>query len=58
MVKDIRRVGRANHFTISIIDDVSHTSGLRSSSALTDDVVRAVFWGLGSMVQSGEQELD
>ncbi|MEZ4557500.1 MAG: pyruvate:ferredoxin (flavodoxin) oxidoreductase [Caldilineaceae bacterium] len=39
-----------NHFTIGIIDDVTHTS-LDYDPAFDiepDDVVRAVFWGLGS----------
>ena len=39
-----------NHFTIGIIDDVTHTS-LDYDPAFdieSDDVVRAVFWGLGS----------
>ncbi|HRW10579.1 MAG TPA: pyruvate:ferredoxin (flavodoxin) oxidoreductase, partial [Caldilineaceae bacterium] len=39
-----------NHFTIGIIDDVSHTS-LDYDDALDvepDETVRAVFWGLGS----------
>jgi pyruvate-ferredoxin/flavodoxin oxidoreductase len=39
-----------NHFTIGINDDVSHTSLEFDPSFSTepDDVVRAVFWGLGS----------
>lgn len=39
-----------NHFTIGINDDVSHTSLEYdpSFSVEPDDVVRAVFWGLGS----------
>jgi pyruvate-ferredoxin/flavodoxin oxidoreductase len=39
-----------NHFTIGINDDVSHTS-LEYDAAFStepDEVVRAVFWGLGS----------
>ena len=39
-----------NHFTVGIIDDVTHTS-LPWDASLDierDDVVRAVFWGLGS----------
>ncbi|NJN83558.1 MAG: pyruvate:ferredoxin (flavodoxin) oxidoreductase [Caldilineaceae bacterium] len=39
-----------NHFTVGIIDDVSHTS-LEEDADFdieADDVVRAVFWGLGS----------
>jgi len=39
-----------NHFTIGINDDVSHTSLAYDPSFSTepDDVVRAVFWGLGA----------
>jgi len=39
-----------NHFTVGIIDDLSHTSLDFDPSFSTepDDVVRAVFWGLGS----------
>ncbi len=39
-----------NHFTIGIIDDVSHTSLDYDPhfDIEPDDVVRAVFWGLGS----------
>jgi pyruvate-ferredoxin/flavodoxin oxidoreductase len=39
-----------NHFTVGIVDDVTHTS-LEYDPAFTiepDDVYRAVFWGLGS----------
>ncbi len=39
-----------NHFTIGILDDVSHTS-IEYDPAFAveaDDVTRAVFWGLGS----------
>jgi pyruvate-ferredoxin/flavodoxin oxidoreductase len=39
-----------NHFTVGIFDDVSHTSldVDRSFSTEADDVVRAVFYGLGA----------
>ena len=39
-----------NHFTVGIVDDVTHTSLEvdRSFSTEPDDVVRAVFYGLGS----------
>jgi pyruvate-ferredoxin/flavodoxin oxidoreductase len=39
-----------NHFTVGIVDDVTHTSLEvdRSFSTETDDVVRAVFYGLGA----------
>jgi pyruvate-ferredoxin/flavodoxin oxidoreductase len=39
-----------NHFTVGIIDDLSHTSLDFDPNFSTepDDVVRAVFWGLGS----------
>ena len=39
-----------NHFTIGIQDDVSHTSLTydHSYTIESDDVTRAVFWGLGS----------
>jgi len=39
-----------NHFTVGIVDDITHTS-LEVDSAFTtepDDVVRAVFYGLGA----------
>ena len=39
-----------NHFTVGIVDDVTHTSLAVDTSFRTeaDDVVRAVFYGLGS----------
>ncbi|MGH2595502.1 MAG: pyruvate:ferredoxin (flavodoxin) oxidoreductase [Actinomycetota bacterium] len=39
-----------NHFTVGIVDDVTHSSLLvdRSFSTEPEDVVRAVFFGLGS----------
>jgi pyruvate-ferredoxin/flavodoxin oxidoreductase len=39
-----------NHFTIGITDDVTHTSLAwdRDFSILSDDVVQAIFYGLGS----------
>ncbi|MGZ5351770.1 MAG: pyruvate:ferredoxin (flavodoxin) oxidoreductase [Actinomycetota bacterium] len=39
-----------NHFTVGIVDDVSHTSldVDRSFTTEADDVVRAVFYGLGA----------
>ncbi|RME49039.1 MAG: pyruvate:ferredoxin (flavodoxin) oxidoreductase, partial [Chloroflexi bacterium] len=39
-----------NHFTVGIIDDVTHTSIDYDPSFITEskDVVRAMFWGLGS----------
>ena len=39
-----------NHFTVGIVDDISHTSLSCDASFNTepDDEVRAVFWGLGS----------
>jgi len=39
-----------NHFTVGIVDDVSHTSLEvdRSFTTEADDVVRAVFYGLGA----------
>ncbi|MCX7798780.1 MAG: pyruvate:ferredoxin (flavodoxin) oxidoreductase [Fimbriimonadales bacterium] len=39
-----------NHFTVGIVDDVANTSIDYDSSWVTepDDVVKAVFWGLGS----------
>jgi pyruvate-ferredoxin/flavodoxin oxidoreductase len=39
-----------NHFTVGIVDDVTHTSLAvdREFSTEPDDVVRAVFYGLGS----------
>ncbi len=39
-----------NHFTVGIIDDVTHTSLAVDPDFSTEpnDVVRAVFWGLGS----------
>ncbi|MFQ3676632.1 MAG: pyruvate:ferredoxin (flavodoxin) oxidoreductase [Fimbriimonadaceae bacterium] len=39
-----------NHFTVGIVDDVAHTSldVDPSFDTETDDVKRAVFWGLGS----------
>ena len=39
-----------NHFTVGIIDDVAHTSIDFDPTWVTepDDVVKAVFWGLGS----------
>ncbi|MFQ5575524.1 MAG: pyruvate:ferredoxin (flavodoxin) oxidoreductase [Anaerolineae bacterium] len=39
-----------NHFTVGIVDDVTHTS-IEYDSAFdieSDDMVRAMFWGLGS----------
>jgi pyruvate-ferredoxin/flavodoxin oxidoreductase len=40
----------ANHFTVGIVDDVTHTSLSYdpSFSIEPDEVVRAVFWGLGA----------
>ncbi len=39
-----------NHFTVGIIDDVTHTSIDYAPDFITesDDTVRAMFWGLGS----------
>ncbi len=39
-----------NHFTVGIIDDVTHTSIEYDPGFITEskDVVRAMFWGLGS----------
>jgi len=39
-----------NHFTVGILDDVTHTSLAYDPSFSTEpeDVVRAVFWGLGA----------
>ncbi|HSV73634.1 MAG TPA: pyruvate:ferredoxin (flavodoxin) oxidoreductase [Chthonomonadales bacterium] len=50
VLDEIARPAPANHFTIGIVDDVTHTSleWDRSFSTEGDDVVRAVFWGLGA----------
>jgi pyruvate-ferredoxin/flavodoxin oxidoreductase len=47
---DASRVTPKNHFTVGIDDDVTHTSLTVDASFRLDetDVVRAVFWGLGS----------
>ncbi len=50
VLDDLKKTQPKNHFTIGIIDDVTHTS-LEWDSSLSveaDDVTRAVFWGLGS----------
>ncbi len=47
---ELKKEQPKNHFTVGIIDDVTHTS-IEWDPALDiepDDVVRAVFWGLGS----------
>jgi len=48
--EEMARPQPKNHFTIGILDDVTHTS-LEYDPEFTiepDDMVRAVFWGLGS----------
>jgi pyruvate-ferredoxin/flavodoxin oxidoreductase len=47
---ELKRAKPKNHFTIGIIDDVTHTSIEydRAFNIEADDVTRAVFWGLGS----------
>ena len=47
---ELAKAKSKNHFTVGIIDDVTHTSIDYDLSFRTegDDVVRAVFWGLGS----------
>ncbi|HEX6791603.1 MAG TPA: pyruvate:ferredoxin (flavodoxin) oxidoreductase, partial [Candidatus Krumholzibacteria bacterium] len=47
---DAARPTPMNHFTVGIVDDVTHTSlPVDASFRLEEkDVVRAVFWGLGS----------
>ena len=48
--EELKQPKPKNHFTVGIIDDVTHTS-LPWDASLDierDDVVRAVFWGLGS----------
>ena len=48
--REMERDDPKNHFTVGIVDDVTHTSLEvdRSFSTEPDDVVRAVFYGLGS----------
>ena len=46
-----KRQARSNHFTVGIIDDVTHTVAagtIRDFDIEPDDVVRAVFFGLGA----------
>jgi pyruvate-ferredoxin/flavodoxin oxidoreductase len=47
---EIQKEQPKNHFTVGIVDDVSHTSldVDRSFTTEADDVVRAVFYGLGA----------
>ncbi len=47
---ELRKAKPKNHFTIGINDDVSHTSLAydESFSVESDDIVRAVFFGLGA----------
>ena len=47
---EMRKERPKNHFTIGIVDDVSHTSldYDQDFNIESPDVVRAVFWGLGS----------
>jgi pyruvate-ferredoxin/flavodoxin oxidoreductase len=47
---EMARTTRKNHFTVGIVDDVTHSSLDYDSlySTEPDDEVRAVFWGLGS----------
>jgi pyruvate-ferredoxin/flavodoxin oxidoreductase len=47
---EMKKASPKNHFTVGIVDDVSHTS-LPDDPAFTtesDDVVRALFYGLGA----------
>jgi pyruvate-ferredoxin/flavodoxin oxidoreductase len=47
---ELRRDAPKNHFTVGIVDDVSHTSLTVDASfdIEPDEVVRCVFWGLGA----------
>ncbi len=47
---EMRKEQPKNHFTVGIIDDVTHTSIEYDSNfdIESDDTVRAMFWGLGS----------
>ena len=47
---ELTKTDPKNHFTIGIVDDVSHTSLDYDDSFSTEpkEVVRALFWGLGS----------
>ena len=47
---EMSKAAPKNHFTVGIIDDVTHTSidYDPNFNIESDDVVRAVFWGLGS----------
>ncbi|MDQ7028598.1 MAG: pyruvate:ferredoxin (flavodoxin) oxidoreductase [Ardenticatenia bacterium] len=48
--EELKKTRPKNHFTVGIIDDVTHTS-IEWDPELDiepDDVVRAVFWGLGA----------
>ena len=55
-----RQTGDEESFTVGIDDDVSHTSLSfdESFSTEADDVVRAVFFGLGSTAPWGPTKLD
>ena len=47
---EMKKSSPKNHFTVGILDDVSHTSIAEDPSFTTeaDDVVRALFYGLGA----------
>jgi pyruvate-ferredoxin/flavodoxin oxidoreductase len=47
---EMKKASPKNHFTVGIVDDVSHTSITDDPSYTTetDDVVRALFYGLGA----------
>jgi pyruvate-ferredoxin/flavodoxin oxidoreductase len=47
---ELERSRPANHFTLGIVDDVTHTSLVHDPEFITEDpaTVRAVFYGLGS----------
>jgi pyruvate-ferredoxin/flavodoxin oxidoreductase len=50
VLDELKKVQPKRHFTVGIVDDVSHTSldVDRSFTTEADDVVRAVFYGLGA----------
>jgi pyruvate-ferredoxin/flavodoxin oxidoreductase len=46
---EMKKDSPKNHFTVGIVDDVTHTSiDYEPLNIEPDDVVRAMFWGLGS----------
>ncbi len=50
LFEELKKARPKNHFTVGIVDDVTHTS-IEWDPELDiepDDVVRAVFWGLGA----------